>query len=311
MESLDHRLIIFYGSSPGSGKSTLSSWLSKQLELTGFKCLWIYEDDILALSEFAAFIEAIKTTDVTMIGTLLSAAERFVARLKGDEIVITDSIFPCFNWLLATGLYTYDDLSRFSRQLLEVLQPLHPIVFFLNISPEFALKRAVSQRGDDWLEQLTQTVDGYGCNANKSISNQRDVVAFFNMLASDSLRLLEAWNTAIVDAETNSIDELKQKVLYQLQVSEVKSAETVLANPTIFTGTYRSADSELTVYQLDGRLQVNTYWPNGCELVSKTNTCFYLKDTSYYLEFQAVENGLSQVLVYHSPNEIRRYQRAK
>ena len=183
-----HRLIIFYGSSPGSGKSTLSSWLSEQLEGSGFECNWIYEDDVSGLSEFQNFISKVNTNDPTMIDALLEAAKVFVAKRSEDEIIVTDSIFPCYNWLLATGLYD-GGLTDFNRKLREILQPLQPQVFFLDISPELALERAAQQRGSAWLEQLIQTVDAYGRNANKPVDNLHDTAAYFGELANESRQL--------------------------------------------------------------------------------------------------------------------------
>ena len=71
------------------------------------------------------------------------------------------------------------------------------------------MKRAVEQRGNDWLKQLTLTVNRYGYNADKAITSRDDVVAFFETLANESLRLLEGWDTLVLDAEMSSIDDLK------------------------------------------------------------------------------------------------------
>ena len=286
MEPLEHRLIIFYGSSPGSGKSTLSSWLANQLEHHGFNCTWIYEDDVAGLAEFQTFVQKVKANDAAMIHALLGSAEMFITGREGEEVTVTDSVFPCFNWLLATGLYSGSELTTFSQKLLKILQPLRPIVFFLSVPPELALERAVKQRGHAWLEQLTLTVDAYGCNANKSISSQRDVATFFKRLASTSLQLLKEWETVILDAETRSLDELKQQVLNHLRLSEIKWVDPETVDLVTVTGSYRSGASELSVYRIDGRLYVNTYWPNGCELVPRSGTRFFLKGTSHYLEFK-------------------------
>jgi len=110
------RLIMFVGSSPGAGKSTLSEFLYEQLTCHAIPTQWIYEDDVLYLPSFAQFIKEFQSGHTDTIDALLAATAAFVDdALDRNTLVITDSIFPCVNWFFAAG---YTPLSSLKRDVI-------------------------------------------------------------------------------------------------------------------------------------------------------------------------------------------------
>ena len=86
--TLKHQLIIFYGSSPGAGKSTLSSFLYDQLRLHGIPVRWVYENDLIYLDAFQQFVQELQSGNQQQIDTLLAASRHFVSDFIGGDTVL-------------------------------------------------------------------------------------------------------------------------------------------------------------------------------------------------------------------------------
>lgn len=316
---LRHKLIIFYGSSPGAGKSTLSSYLCEQLRLHGISVRWIYEEDVLHLEVFQESVQDIQCGNHKLIDSLLDASMRFVeAQLKRDGIVITDSIFPCFDWLIATGFYSYEQIEAFGKRLEHVLRPLNPFLIYLDIDQQLALSRAVEQRGQKWLDDTLVRVNRYGCHQETPLQSVEDVASYFKMAGDQSMKWLMEWKSdhLILDATNPSISELKAKVLERFALEERQSAlPPEPASLQVFTGVYAAEDEEkslkkqLIIEFKDTVLKVNAYWPKGCELVAEGDDQFRLKDTSHHLRFERFQDGIPQRLAYHNQSGVYRYRR--
>jgi hypothetical protein len=154
-EMLHHQLVIFYGASSGVGKSTLSSFLVDQLRLHNVPVRWLYEDDVLSHDAFTEVVGGFQGQEqFDAFNPLLAASARFVEDcLKEDEVVITDSIFPFFDWLYAAAP-AYQRTAQFSCDLQRILRPLRPLLVYLNGDITTALRRAVEQRWQLWLDEL-------------------------------------------------------------------------------------------------------------------------------------------------------------
>lgn len=314
-----NQLFIFYGSSPGAGKSTLSSFLYEQLTRHDIPTQWVYEEDVLYLDTFAEFIQDIQNGNHNLIVSLLEAASKFVAGcLDSGVIVITDSIFPCFNWLIATNYYSRPRIETFSSDLERILTPLRPLIIYLNGKVETALKRAVQQRGDQWLEDIISTLNTYGYNKDKPLQDMEDVIAYFEMQNQLNLELLAQWSCDILtlDVTDVSIDQLKTILLNRLSLSEKHKEQSVPLNIlSNYVGVYHACIAEtpatdpLVISLVDGALWINTYWPSGCPLIPESITQFRLQNISHLIEFEKRPHGPSRWLTYDNCGNVYRYER--
>jgi hypothetical protein len=317
---MHHQAIIFYGSSPGTGKSTLSSFCFEQLTLHEIPVLWVYEDDVLSLPYFAEFVADIQSGNPKMMESLLQATSAFVQQcLTSNQVAITDSIFPCTNWLIATGLYAYADLARFSVELEQLLAPLRPLVIYLEADSRIALLRAIQQRGEEWLQGLTAALNSYGVNREHPLESFDDVVGYFQRQGEVSLKLLERWSSDlwVFDAVQMPVEQIKTTILSRLDLHEKPSQSSITAEDMdIYLGVYRSEDpvpitNPLVIGVEHGRLHVNTYWPNGCPLMAEGDALFRLENTSHCIRFEMQPDDLPDALIYITGGKHYRFKRLK
>jgi hypothetical protein len=294
IEVKEHQAIIFYGSSPGTGKSSLSSFLFEQLSLHKIPVRWVYEDDVLHIPYFADFVADILSGNPTMLETLRQATRGLVQEsLSANAVAITDSIYPCINWLFSTALYSRQELLDFGVELEQLLAPLNPLVVFLNADPKVALQRAIDQRGEAWFEGLLAVMNGYSMNREHPLQNLGEAAAYFRVQAELSLEVLRRWsfNLLLIDAMQTPLAEAKSMILGQLGLAEIEGSPSLAVDEMArYVGRYQAEGSvpitnPLIISMQEGKLWVNEYWPNGCPLLAKGDSHFRLENTSYRIHF--------------------------
>src|SRR4051812_18055499 len=144
---MNYPLIIFAGGCPGAGKSTLSSFLFRQLSLQGINSHWFYEDDIYYSPVFEGVMEAVLSKSPQVFEVLLEADHKLVAEAQASqEVFITDSLLPFFNWLFATN-YNFEEIESFSHKLEPILVKINPLIIYLDTEVAQSLQRAFANRG--------------------------------------------------------------------------------------------------------------------------------------------------------------------
>jgi thymidylate kinase len=177
---MTHHLILFYGSSSGAGKTTLSDWLQHHLQQQAIPVEWIEEDHVLRLDIFSAVVQAFEHRQGDPIATVLDAARQLVERYQlSDKIVIMDSIFPSYTWLYAAGV-SLSQAAQFNQQLAGMLAPLKPLVVFLDGDGAVLLQRAIAQRGEGWLTENAEAMDTYRHVPVRPVRGFDEVAAFFS-----------------------------------------------------------------------------------------------------------------------------------
>jgi adenylate kinase family enzyme len=308
---LPNKLIIFTGSSVGSGKSTLASFVFTQLRLNGISARRIHEDDVLYLDVFAPFIQRIPEVGFDLNELLLVSKHLVEQCAASAEIYITDSIFPYFYWLFPAG-YSRDTIQQFSRDLYDILEKLNPLLIYLDSDVDLALKRAVSERGRQWLEDFIPYMNTWTRYRDQPVYDIEGVIHHYIEQNKFSLELLSKWpcDKLIITTTSSSIEESKATILKRLSLSEIKQPH-IISREILdsYTGTYESIATSAPVPSLEVRLAgdelfVNTYWPNGCRLVPETSWRFNLHGTNCYIEFDNGSNrGISRLIYMHGGKE--------
>ncbi len=302
-----HQAIIFYGASPGTGKSTLSSFLFAQLHLHDIPVFWIYEDDVVNISCFAEFIVDIQIGNPKMKESLLRATRAYVQEcVRTDVVAITDSIYPCINWLIATDLYSHQELRAFGAELEQHLAPLHPLIVFLDADPKIALQRAIDQRGEPWYRELVATLNSYPINREHPLHTVDEVAAYFRVQAALSLDLLQKWSCDLltIDVVQTPLDLVKSMILRHLGLDELENQPLVIGDElALYVGLFQAKGTVPTtnplVITLQGEtLWVNSYWPNGCPLLVEGDGDFRLENTSHRIHFEKQADGLVVSFTY-------------
>jgi hypothetical protein len=153
------RLIAVFGASPGIGKTTLTRQLASDAERLG-RVDRFNEEDILTRSEFALVASQFRATGIVDLDVLLAASERFVASSMAYDVVVTDTLFPFVPSLVAWG-HDEDTIRAFLVRLGTILEPISPIVVYLDGDPGDALPRAASRSGQAWMENFLAKTSTY------------------------------------------------------------------------------------------------------------------------------------------------------
>ncbi|MCQ4211287.1 hypothetical protein [Streptomyces longispororuber] len=155
-------LITVWGASPGVGKSTLCTGLSRWLADTGLRVDHFHEEEILTRPQFAAVAEEFKATGTVALGTLIAGTAKFVDAVaaSGDDVVVADALMPFLPTLLAMG-HGGEAIDAFMADLTAVLAPVRLVMVFLDGDAESALVRAAARDGAQWLDWYVEKLARY------------------------------------------------------------------------------------------------------------------------------------------------------
>lgn len=192
------KLILFYGPGSGSGKSTLSRTIHDALGQRGIKTKYVAESDVLHLDAFAPYVKAVKQDNPGDVKVLLSSCERFIDTCaQSDQVYVVDSILPCTDWLVTAGC-TRGQIKHFNTQLNQLMTKLNPIQIFLTGDTETFLKRAITDRGENWARRLAQE----RCNSD----DIQDLITYFNEMKEVAFELLAEWQFKKIVLDTTKYD---------------------------------------------------------------------------------------------------------
>ncbi len=217
-----HRLICLSGSGPGAGKSTAAEWLHDLLEGHQINRHWIYEDHVLYLNEFSAFVEDIHTDPPRAAASLLKAVHQFVANRQDDDVVyISDSIFPCVMWLYGAG-YQDSHVVDLCDEIMHLLNPLQPIVFYLKVDVQQALDRALIHRGEQYIINHLPDMNKWPRLRDNPIHDKQDMIDLFSSADALSMKVLDRWQdvSCIIDS-SGSFKNVQSIIMDRLKLEKI------------------------------------------------------------------------------------------
>jgi hypothetical protein len=262
---------------------------------------------VLRIPYFAEFVADILGGNPKMLDSLRQATRDFVQACRDANAVgITDSIYPCVNWLIATDLFSDAEIVAFGAELEQLLAPLHPLVVFLDADPVVALQRAIDQRGAAWFEGLLAALNSYAINRARPLHTLEDAAAYFRVQSQLSLEVLQKWSCdlLLIDAVQTPVDEVKAEIMRHLGLEEIQGQPSlVLDEMQRYVGLYQAEGTPpitnpLAISIEAGKLWVNTYWPNGCPLLAEGDGQFRLESTSHRIHFEMGSDGVVSALTY-------------
>lgn len=216
-----HRLIMFYGVSPGAGKTTLSDWLRLELSNQGADVVWIEEHHVNDLVMFAEVVKVFTHGADDYETPLLKAAEMLVQQYQNTgSVVLTDSLLPSYTWLFASGV-PKGVVARINQKLAKVLAPLRPLIIWLNGDVSTLLQRAIKQRGEGWLKDLIEFMNSYTYAPVRPIVDVVGVESFFKELKILHSDMLVEWPHDVLklDVTETPLEKLQTKIKQQLEKS--------------------------------------------------------------------------------------------
>ena len=208
------KLLLFYGPGSGSGKSTLSRLIHDVLGQKGVKTKYVAESDVLHLDEFAPYVAEVKQSNPGDVKVLLSSCKRFIdACTQSDKVYVVDSILPCTDWLVTAGC-TGQQIRHFYTELSRLMTKLNPIQIFLTGDTNTFLKRAITDRGENWAVRLAQE----RCNSD----DIQDLITYFNEMKEVAFELLAEWQfqKIVIDTTNYDLSTCAKEILRHLGLDE-------------------------------------------------------------------------------------------
>jgi thymidylate kinase len=197
---------MFYGVSPGAGKTTLSEWLRLELTNQGSSIVWIEEHHVNNLEIFAEIVKVFTRGAEDYETPLLKTAEMLVQQyVNKDDIILMDSLFPSYTWLFASGV-PKTIISEINQKLADVLKPLDPLIVWLDGDVPVLLRRAVKQRGDEWLSDLIESINSYTYAPVRPVTDMNGVESFFRGVQILQSEMLSEWKYEVLKLDvTNTL----------------------------------------------------------------------------------------------------------
>jgi hypothetical protein len=295
-------LVMFVGSSPGAGKSTLSHLLYRQCVMHTIPVEWWYEEDVFQFDDLRRFADQMVRADPAAMESFEAGTQLAVQAWSDPSIMrITDSYLPGFFWL--RPLYPREDLERYSERLWTALAPLSPLIIDCHADVETAFRRATRQRGNAWGKGIPKHVMSWQMPQypEAPLRSEQDVLRFWSWLDHESSSLLASWPGDVLTLETTttSREALAKQMLDYLELDELPAA-LPLSNEQLqsYTGIYvlvngHERSDQITIKVTNGGLYANLYWPSGSSLIAEQEDFFRLQSTSRTVKFH--RNGAGTV----------------
>jgi hypothetical protein len=311
------RLILFAGSSPGAGKTTLSGILAAQMIAQGRPAIWLAEEEIEADLERHGSIW--HDGDLGLESFLRAAAAFVESFREADVTILVDSWLPPM--YLLVGRYSPAIIEQFGTDLYESLRSLDPLLVYVRCEPRTALNRAVEQRGGRWINNIRGFMNGwrvpYFSAATSPFPSVDEVAAFFEEVDRLTLRIVERWpgETLVLDSTTTPLAALADTLLGHFGLHRIRLDRTVpLRLLESYAGSYAAcdpaADPPRIVVWLDGaRLIVDSYWPGGTILIPIDDSRFRLGATHRFIVFDPPNAGGAPGLSYIVRGAMSCYRR--
>ncbi len=214
------------GSGPGAGKSTMTEFLAEQLTAQGVPVRCIREDDAAHLDAFAPVRESFRRGSPDAVHALLAAAGNLVqesARLPGVHLV--DALLPGYHYLF--GLYPASRVAAYNVDLYKALRSMRPMIVYLKSDVDSAFRRAVEERGGEWLGEFSERISGHYQTAQHMrtslpLSGIGDVMSFFEEMDQLMLRMVGEWGgrSLVVETRGRTADEVKMMLMRAVLVDE-------------------------------------------------------------------------------------------
>lgn len=181
--------LLFFEGPPGGGKSSISQFVTQQLQAAHIAVDWI-EEHTLDATVFAAFSDALDAAPAEAIEALLTGWRQLLERLPAAPgVCCLDGAFfhSTLKLLLA---YDYDQahIAHYLQALYDLLAPLAPALVYLTGDVEHIMRAIILERGAQWAANVADDVAQYPCQQRRQHSGIEGMVSFF----IESQRQLEA-----------------------------------------------------------------------------------------------------------------------
>lgn len=189
------KIFLVYGAGSGLGKSTISRLLNELCSQQGKQSRWVEEDIVSSHPAFADYVACVRNGSGDNTTTLLENAANLIADLATypEEVVIVDSIFPCWDWLSFANV-SPNEIIPFTNRLCSYLKPFQPTLIVVDGDLSAALRRAIEDRGVEDLRELAQ--------GRLGVRDETGLVNYFLAMRETMELLLPHWPYQLIRINT-------------------------------------------------------------------------------------------------------------
>ena len=298
-EILNTKLILVDGL-PGSGKSTTAQFICDQLQRSGLRSRWYYEEEPF-YPVASGYSSSAYKSPTDFFSASFTKWKSFVSQaMQSDEISIFESWFfqdAIFGLLMED---VEEPLIRnYIHGIRETCQCLEPVLFYL-YQPDYSktMRRICDYRGERWEKWLIERSEKSAFAQNRKLKGFDGMIQFWV-----KLRAIAEDIFAGLDIPKLSIDNSEREwSQYYREICDFLSIPLSIYAPSEdelsrFAGTYTDFHGgtvkEFTICLEDGELVIHDFswlWPIN-RLIPKERNVFYIASYPFEMVFKEDENG--------------------
>lgn len=265
--------LILVDGIPGSGKSTTAHFIYRQIEKNGIKVKWVYEEEnkhplLLADKKFEkGKDEPENDYSKRIMKAYYAMWKKFIKIVeKEDSIYIIESFL--FQDILYFPHFANDldkkDIKKYSHKILNAARHLDPVIVHLyQKDAKSSMRRNWQRRGDEWKVGIVKSdVESLYCK-NRNLLGDEGSLQIWQDFTDFTVELFKEYKFNKIQ-----IENLKQDwTIYRKRLLEffgLKEVSEKLYEPSYsrFFGEYLGPGYIFKVHELEGRLCMDSFWPN-------------------------------------------------
>ncbi|AUD65167.1 hypothetical protein BK011_05530 [Tenericutes bacterium MZ-XQ] len=292
--------IIFVEGQPGSGKSTISQFITQQLNLNGESVYWLdeYEHDG---GYFNQFWEDYDQPNKNQVETLIKCWRHLIDKIKeSDSTFIIDSAYLSYTLYLLNLEISFEKIKDYFQSLNRLLSELNPKVIFFKGDTKTIITRACERRGDIWTEYTIEKIEEGPYQKHRNRTGFEGMVAYFSdaqNLYADLLPLSD-YQILQLDVTEENWPKNEEMILAWLGYPRINNThELSKSDLKKYLGMYQVPDhfpakgETLQIVEKDDLLiLVGKFW-NDYKLIPKSNTHFLISGIPMELNFNIQKEG--------------------
>jgi len=269
---IDTRLILVTGIS-GSGKSTTTRSLARQLHLNGIRCHWLHEEirrhpirdgeftlgPLETEADYQRNIQDMYRRWGRMLGRILRSKSVYIM-----EGVLTDNIIRYF----FEGDYPPEKIMEYYDGLFQLLAPVRPaLVQLYRPNVRATLEGIYPLRGQWWKDLILSGINNKRYMLNRGLSGDAGVYAMWEDYQALSNVCIRRYNGPKITMDTSdgTWEQITKKITYFLGLDFLPPVVLTIDNPEQYCGRY-TVEVEGKIHSIevcfDGfRLFVKSWWP--------------------------------------------------
>lgn len=265
---INTKLILVDGIT-GSGKSTTSHYILRQLEKNGIKAKWYPE--VINDHPFHIRIEGgDKLAEAEWLDRFFDVYPKQLAKFaKEAEKDDTVHIVECFvfqdilAWLVMFEC-DRDRIKRFYGQYMKIMKKLNPaVIHFYQEDVKEALRLNFERRGDDWKSSIISRDEQGLFYKNRNLTGEEGFYKFFGELSDIALKLFDGLNCAKIKIENSghNWDEYRKRITEFLKIKQHRE-KLYDSGFKKYCGEYLGNGYMYKFYEKNRHHYMDSFWPS-------------------------------------------------